>query len=93
MNPKAGTSAEVDFTITHNGLCIPIEVKSGTNAHLKSLHSFMNVAPHSIAIRIWAKPFRKDSVTTSQGKTFTLLSVPFYYISQIKRIIDSATEA
>lgn len=89
VNPKNGSSAEVDFVIPVGRKCIPIEVKSGTNAHLRSLQVFMDSAPHDIAVRIWSKPLRKDSVTTPKGKSFTLYSIPFYYVSKITDIVEN----
>ncbi len=84
---KHGASAEVDFVYEYHGLLIPIEVKSGHNAHLKSLHLFMNEAPHNIAIRVWSQPFSIDEVKTQQGKTFKLVNIPFYYIGQIDEFL------
>ncbi|MBQ4216318.1 MAG: hypothetical protein II663_08615 [Bacteroidales bacterium] len=75
------------FVYEYQGLLIPIEVKSGHNAHLKSLHLFMNEAPHNIAIRVWSQPFSIDEVKTQQGKTFKLVNIPFYYIGQIDEIL------
>lgn len=86
-NPKKGSTAEVDFVVNIDGLCIPIEVKSGVNAHLRSLQVFMDLSPHSIAVRIWSKPMRIDDAQTTTGKKFKLLSVPFYYISKLGTII------
>lgn len=89
LNPKKGNCAEVDFVVRIGGMCIQIEVKPGTNAHLRSLQTFVDQAPHNIAIRIWSKPMRIDNVSTPSGKTFNLISIPFYYISQLERIVLS----
>ncbi|MDL2326880.1 AAA family ATPase, partial [Bacteroidales bacterium OttesenSCG-928-A14] len=51
---KQGSDAEVDFVLQLDTLLIPIEVKSGHNSKLKSLHLFMDEAPHDIAVRIWS---------------------------------------
>lgn len=85
---KQGASAEVDFVYPYQGLFIPIEVKLGHNAHLKSLHIYMDSAPHNIAIRVWSRPFSIDDVKTTQGKSFKLLNVPFYCIGQIDKILE-----
>jgi len=53
MRAKRGSAAEVDFIYQFDGKIIPIEVKSGHNARLKSLHQFMDEASHDIAVRIW----------------------------------------
>ncbi|MCD8092933.1 MAG: AAA family ATPase [Bacteroides sp.] len=87
VNPQKGSDAEVDFVVAKNGLCIPIEVKSGINAHLRSLHSYMDAAPHDIAIRIWSNPLSIDEVVTQKGKRFRLINLPFYYIGLLDKIL------
>ena len=67
MRNKRGSTAEVDFVIVFDGKIIPIEVKSGHNAHLKSIHQFMNDANHDMAIRIWSGKFSVDTVKTISG--------------------------
>jgi predicted AAA+ superfamily ATPase len=84
---KLGSDAEIDFVFPFNGNVIPIEVKSGHNSKLKSLHIFMNDAPHDIAIRVWNKKFSIDIVKTPQGKSFRLLNIPFYYVCIIDEIL------
>ena len=88
VNPKNGTTSEVDFVFPFQGLCIPIEVKSGVNAHLKSLQVFMETAPHGIAVRVWSKPFEINELITKTGKHFKLLNIPFYYISILDKILE-----
>ena len=85
---KQGASSEVDFVHNFQGLLIPIEVKAGHNAHLKSLHIFMDDAPHNIAVRVWSHPYLVDEVKTKGGKTFKLLNVPFYYVGQIEKLLQ-----
>lgn len=85
---KAGSDAEIDFVYIYRGMVIPIEVKSGHNAKLKSLHQFMDMAPHDIAIRVWANPYSEDEVKTINGKTFRLINLPFYYVGQLEKILE-----
>jgi predicted AAA+ superfamily ATPase len=84
---KEGSDAEVDFVEAFGGKLIPIEVKSGHNSHLRSLHLFMDEAPHNIAVRVWSKAFSVDNVTTPRGKDFKLINVPFYYLSVLEKIL------
>ena len=88
MRNKRGSTAEVDFVIVFDGKIIPIEVKSGHNAHLKSIHQFMNDANHDIAIRIWSGKFSIDSVKTISGKEFRLINLPFYMISALPHLLS-----
>ncbi|MDR2691582.1 MAG: AAA family ATPase [Dysgonamonadaceae bacterium] len=85
---KQGSEAEVDFIYKYNGLAIPVEVKSGHNSKLKSLHLFMDEAPHNFAVRIWSQPLSVDKVRTSTGKSFSLINLPFYYIGVIDQVLE-----
>lgn len=87
VRAKRGSSAEVDFIYLFDGLVIPIEVKSGHNAHLKSLHQFMNEAPHDIAVRVWSGKYSVDRVRTQEGKDFRLVNLPFYSLSALPGIL------
>jgi predicted AAA+ superfamily ATPase len=85
---KQGSDAEVDFVYKYNSMAIPIEVKSGHNSKLTSLHLFMNECPHNFAVRVWSKPLSVDEITTRTGKTFKLLNLPFYYVGILDKILD-----
>jgi len=85
---KKDSDAEVDFVLQYDSKIIPIEVKSGHNAKLRSLHLFMEEAPHDIAVRIWSQPFSVDEVFTQTGKKFKLINLPFYYIGVLEEILN-----
>jgi len=82
------SNAEVDYLFLYQGLVLPIEVKSGSGSTLKSLHLFMDLANHDLAIRIWDQPFQADTVQTHSGKKFRLISIPYYLVSQLNKIIS-----
>ncbi|GHT72436.1 ATPase [Bacteroidia bacterium] len=92
VREKHTSQAEIDFVLQFDGKVIPIEVKSGHNAHLKSLHLFMDEVPHDIAVRVWSQPFSVDEVTTQKGKKFRLLNVPFYYVGVLEEILKQYSE-
>jgi predicted AAA+ superfamily ATPase len=85
---KHGSEAEVDFVYPYDSLAIPVEVKSGHNSKLKSLHLFMDSAPHHLAVRVWSNPFSVDDVSTPSGKRFKLVNLPFYYIEMLDKILE-----
>jgi predicted AAA+ superfamily ATPase len=89
MRNKRGSTAEVDFVMVFNGKIIPVEVKSGHNSHLKSLHQFMNDSNHDIAIRIWSGIHSIDKVKTINGKEFRLINLPFYMVSALPHILTN----
>jgi len=88
VREKKGSDAEIDFLLQYDSKIIPIEVKSGHNAKLRSLHLFMDETPHNIAVRIWSQPFSIDEVITPNGKKFKLFNVPFYNVGQLKEILN-----
>lgn len=90
VRDKQGSTAEVDF-IWQNGMSIiPIEVKSGTNSHLRSLHVFANnCEQHVTAIRVWSGEFSVQDIATAapQSRPFRLINLPFYYVGQIDKVL------
>lgn len=86
---KGNSSAEVDFVVTFDSHLFPIEVKSGRNSHLRSIHSFIDQSPINIGIRVWSGPYSVDDVQTTIGKKpFRLVNIPFYMIGNIEKIIS-----
>ena len=83
-----GEGRFVEFILI-DGKIIPVEVKSGHNAHLKSIHQFMNDTNHDIAIRIWSGTHSVDQVKTLNGKKFRLINLPFYLISALPHILNN----
>ncbi|MDO9153482.1 MAG: AAA family ATPase [Paludibacter sp.] len=84
---KEGSDAEVDFIVVFDGKLIPIEVKSGNNAHLRSLHLFMDQTPHTTAVRVWSQALSVDMVKTPAGKEFKLINMPFYYLGVLEKVL------
>ena len=85
---KKESSAEVDYILPWHGKLIPIEVKSGTIGKLRSLHQFMDQAPHSIAIKVWQRGSSIEKARTTSGKEFTLLNLPFYLVHCVENELN-----
>ena len=83
-----GSDAEIDFIIQYDSLIIPVEVKSGHNSKLRSLHLFMDEVEHKTAIRIWSGTFSIDKVITPKGKHFYLYNIPFYYAGMLEMLLN-----
>ncbi len=81
------SNAEVDYVIPYESLLIPVEVKSGAVGRLRSLHEFMDVAPHQIAVRIFSEKYKVENVKTIKGKPFKLINLPFYLSHKINEYI------
>lgn len=90
---EKSSNAEVDYIISHHGDIIPVEVKSGTTGSLKSLHLFMQLKQRKLAVRINSDvpSFANVNVKSYDSKpvSYELLSIPFYLIEQLPRLLDS----
>jgi hypothetical protein len=78
MRDKKGSTAEIDYITTVDSTIIPIEVKSGATGKLKSLHLFMEEKNAPIGIRISQAPLSYHD---------KILSIPFYLIREIPRLV------
>ncbi|MBR4583573.1 MAG: ATP-binding protein [Bacteroidales bacterium] len=89
VREEKNSQAEIDF-LYKNRLygAMPIEVKSGHNAHLKALNLFMEQASCRYAMRFWAKQKTIDTITLPSGKQFALYNLPYYYAGQVENIMD-----
>lgn len=89
MRDKKGATAEVDFVIQISGRIIPIEVKTGTNSHLRSLHSYVDTfKQHVTAVRIWSGEMSVQDVETPAGNPYRLINIPLYLTGYINRIVE-----
>ncbi len=88
VREKISSTTEVDYVITNDGKLIPIEVKSGKEGKLKSLHLFMDESPGKIAIRLNAGELSVTKVVTPNGKNYQLLNLPYYLVSPFSEYID-----
>ncbi|MCX6268415.1 MAG: hypothetical protein NTW16_13820 [Bacteroidetes bacterium] len=81
---KAQSTAEVDFVIPYDELLIPVVVKSGEPGRMRSLHQFMDIAPHSYAVRLYAGKLAVQQTQTIRGKKFYLLNLPYFLAGKIR---------
>lgn len=88
VREKAGATAEIDYLYQYDSKLIPIEVKSGTEGRLRSLHLFMDLAPHQMAVRFYAGDVDITPITTPQQKQYYLLSLPYFLVSQIDGYLE-----
>jgi predicted AAA+ superfamily ATPase len=82
---KKGAQAEVDYVIAHENQVVPIEVKGGRTGSLKSLLEFMKEKKGKLAVRVNSdlpSRYRVDGAVN-----YELISVPFYLIEQLHRLI------
>ena len=72
VREKKQSNAEVDYVIAYHDKLIPIEVKSGATGRLRSLHQYIDLAPHHYAIRFYSGKVQIDSIQTISKKPFYL---------------------
>lgn len=91
---KLNSSAELDYIIQHEHQVIPIEVKAGATGSLKSLREFVKEKKISLAVRVNSD---KPSIVTAQiadqatsPLQYKLISLPFYLLGQVHRLIKEA---
>ena len=88
VREKRQSTAEVDFVHTYKNKLIPVEVKSGSSGHMKSMQQFIIETPHDFGIRVYSGKLQLNTLKTLSGKPFRLLNLPFYLINQIDRYIE-----
>lgn len=102
VRDSKSSQAELDYLYNSPrfGL-VPVEVKAGSNAHLKSLQAFMLDSRCKCAIRFWNKPARQDVVlvekkdkdgVVEKTKEYTLYSMPYYYAGKIEKILEQSNK-
>lgn len=82
------SQAEVDFVIRHKSHLLPIEVKTGSNSKLRSLHQYMEESNENIALRLWNGPMTSDVITHTDGRPFTLYNIPLYYAGHLNALLQ-----
>ena len=67
---------------------IPIEVKSGSQGRLRSLHQFIERTDHPYAMRVYAGVFKVETHTTPGGTPYLLMNLPYYLGTKIPEYLD-----
>jgi hypothetical protein len=89
VREKAQSSSEVDLIVQFKNKIIPIEIKSGKEGKLKSLHQFIEKSEHPYAIRIYAGEFKVEQHQTPiNKKPYLLMNLPYYLGTKLPEYID-----
>ncbi|MBN2652084.1 MAG: ATP-binding protein [Spirochaetales bacterium] len=83
VREKKQSNAEVDYVVQYQDKIIPVEVKSGASGRLRSLHQFIDQAPHAFAVRIGFQMLSVEEARTLGGKEYRLLNLPIYLASNL----------
>ena len=88
IREKKQSSSEVDLVYTHQNKVIPIEVKSGKEGTLRSLHQFIDHTNHPYAVRMYAGEFNVTETKTPGGTPYLLLNLPYFLGTKIPDYIQ-----
>jgi len=81
VREKKQSQAEVDFLYRFKEYVIPVEIKSGKEGKMRSLHQFMDYSEHPYAVRLYSGEIKINKSRTPNGKVFYLLNLPYFCIS------------
>ncbi len=87
VREKKQSSSEVDLAFTFRNMVIPIEIKSGSEGKLRSLHQFIEHCNHPYAVRMYAGKFEIIKTKTPGGKPYLLMNMPYYLGTKIPEYI------
>ena len=88
VREKKTSNAEVDYIFPYEGKLIQIEVKSGKEGTLRSLHQYMDEAPHAFAVRFYSGEMNITNAKAPSGKTYQILNLPYYLGTQLEKYLD-----
>ena len=88
VREKTQSQAEVDLIYTYKNLLIPVEIKSGKVGKLRSLHQFVDRAPHPYAVRMYAGEFCIEQHKTPSGTPYYLMNLPYYLGTYIEPYLE-----
>ena len=84
---KSQSQAELDFLELNGAIPLPVEVKSGAEGKLRSLHLFIEMQPEvNVAVRLYRGVFL-DQEVQRYGNHFRLLNIPYYHASKIQEYL------
>ena len=88
VREEKDSTAEVDLLYQYGKYIIPIEVKSGKQGRLRSLHQFVDRANHPFALRLYAGEFRVEKAKTPSGTPYILANIPYFLSSKTPQYIE-----
>ena len=78
VREKKQSFSEVHLVFTYQDKVIPIEIKSGSEGTLRSLHQFVERSNHPYAVRIYAGEYKVVETKMPGGKPYLLMNIPYY---------------
>lgn len=88
IREKKQSSSEVDLVYPYQDKVIPIEIKSGKEGSLRSLHQFIDRTNHPYAVRMYAGEFNVIETMTPGGTPYMLMNLPYFLGTKIPDYIQ-----
>jgi len=88
IREKKQSTAEIDLVLSIHDLVIPIEIKSGKEGTLRSLHQYMERIDHPYAVRIYAGKYSVTKTKTPGGKHYLLMNLPYYLGTKLPAYVE-----
>jgi len=88
VREKKQSNAEIDFLVQHLHRFVPVEVKSGPEGTLRSLHQFMDNSDNSFAVRLYSGKMSVNEIVTNSGKKYKLLDLPYCFTGKIDQYLN-----
>lgn len=92
VRQKKDSNSEVDLVFRNGKYIIPIEIKSGKQGKLRSLHQFVERTNHPFAVRMFANKFKVEKVKTPGGKPYILMNLPYYLTTKLPKYLNYLVE-
>ncbi len=87
---KKNSMAEVDYVIAEGARIVPVEVRAGKTAKLKSLHAFLIEKGLTRGVRLYSRPpsiiHSWTTLSNVPSVPFELLSLPLYMVGHLRRL-------
>ena len=81
------SNAELDFLLVKDAQVVPVEVKSGKNGTLRSLHSFIDLSGTRTAVRLYSGSISTERAKTPSGTPYTLVNLPLFLADSILKYV------
>lgn len=87
------SNAEVDYVLQVSQNVVPVEVKAGATGKLRSLQMMVQEKELSLAVRVCSQQMLCSELHTAlpvgPSRKFKLLSIPFYMVSELPRLLSA----
>jgi predicted AAA+ superfamily ATPase len=92
VREEKGSSSELDVLLQMGEKLVPVEVKSGSQGSLKSLHQFLHKSKRNLGVRAYNGLPELNNFTvnlpTGESLNYRLLSIPCYLIFRLAELIS-----